>query len=115
MFSFEKPRKPTPPPQPPRKKAMKIYIAGKITGLGDYRVFFTETKRELTGKGHIVLNPAELPEGMTPGDYMRICFAMIDTADAVYFMRGYRESRGAMVEMEYCKYIGKPIIHQEGP
>lgn len=43
---------------------MKIYIAGKITGDPKYRDRFRGEAEKLEGLGHIVLNPAELPEGM---------------------------------------------------
>lgn len=90
---------------------MKIYIAGKITGDPDYRAKFAETADALreAGAADVILNPAELPEGMTPGDYMRICFAMIDTADEVVFLPGWPASAGASVERVYCAYIGKPV------
>ncbi len=61
-------------------------------------------------QGHIVLNPAELPEGMRPADYMRICFAMIDTADAIYLLENWEYSRGASVEKDYAIYTGKSVI-----
>ena len=61
-------------------------------------------------QGHIVLNPAELPEGMLPADYMRICFAMIDTADAIYLLKGWYSSSGASIERNYAMYTGKSIL-----
>ena len=86
---------------------MKIYIAGKITGDPKYRDRFREEAEKLEGLGHIVLNPAELPEGMEAADYMRICMAMIDVADAVVFLPDAAESAGARLEMAYCEYIEK--------
>ena len=64
-------------------------------------------------RGYTVLTPAALPEGMWPADYMRICFAMIDTADAVAFLPGWGASVGAWVEHAYCCYIDKNIRHFE--
>lgn len=86
---------------------MKVYIAGKITGDPDYRAKFKTAQMLLEGMGHIVLNPATLPGGMTNADYMRICFAMIDTADAVAFLQDWRDSPGACLERSYCVQIGK--------
>ena len=86
---------------------MKIYIAGKITGDPDYRAKFADAQRQIEAQGHIALNPATLPEGMEPKDYMRICFAMIDVADAVVFLPDAAESAGARLEMAYCEYIEK--------
>lgn len=87
---------------------MKIYIAGKITGDPKYRDRFREEAEKLEGLGHIVLNPAELPEGMSKAEYMRICFAMIDCADTVFLLPDWQGSPGAQLELAYCRYIGKP-------
>lgn len=89
----------------------KIYIAGKITGDPNYQLKFIRARQHLTKEGYTVLTPAVLPEGMTKADYMKICFAMIDVADAVAFLPDYLDSQGAMVEMAYCQYIGKEIFH----
>ena len=86
---------------------MKVYLAGKITGDPGYREKFSTAKSALEQTGHIVLSPAELPEGMKPEDYMRICFSMIDSADVVVFLPDWFRSRGASLEYEYCAYIGK--------
>lgn len=89
---------------------MKIYIAGKITGNPNYKAEFDYHAIAYEAEGHIVLNPAELPEGMNPEDYMRICIAMIDVADKVYFLPGWYGSVAARLEYDYCKYTGKPVI-----
>lgn len=86
---------------------MKIYIAGKITGDPGYREKFRKAAEELGKWGYTALSPAELPEGMATADYMRICFAMIDVADAVVFLPDAAESAGARLEMAYCEYIEK--------
>ena len=88
---------------------IKIYIAGKISGDNKYKQKFKKTKEKYEKEGHIVLNPACLPEGMKKSDYMRICFAMIDSADMVIFLPDYTDSKGAQVELCYCKYIEKSI------
>jgi hypothetical protein len=86
---------------------MKIYIAGKITGDPKYRDRFREEAEKLEGLGHIVLNPAELPEGMSKAEYMRICLTMIDCADTVFLLPGWEQSAGARLEVNYCLYTGK--------
>lgn len=86
---------------------MKIYIAGKIAGDRRYRAKFREAAKSLAALGHVILNPATLPDGMEQADYMRICLAMLDTADLAVFLPDYRESRGAVVEWAYCQRIGK--------
>ena len=94
---------------------MKIYIAGRITGDPDYYEKFREAQVELEAQGHIVLNPAELPQGMHGEEYMRICFAMIDCADVVGMLSDWHESAGARLEHSYCNYIGKnTFLIEEG-
>lgn len=88
---------------------MKVYIAGKITGDPGYRDKFAAAEIQLGRQGNTVLNPAELPEGMTPADYMRICLAMIDVADSVVFLPDATNSAGARLEKAYCKYVGKEM------
>ena len=88
---------------------VKIYIAGKITGDPGYKAKFDAVAAEYKKKGYIVLNPSWMPQGMRPADYMRICFAMIDTADVVAFMPGYETSPGAQLELQYCLYTEKSV------
>ncbi len=88
---------------------MKVYIAGKITGDTDYYAKFALAERKIRDAGHIVLNPAKLPERMRREDYMRICFAMIDVADEVWTLPSAHMSEGALLEIQYCDYIRKPV------
>ena len=91
----------------------KIFISGKITGDPNYKAKFAAAEAFYKKKGYTVLNPAVLPGDMQPADYMRICFAMIDTADAVAFLPDYHRSPGAELELNYCCYIEKNIHHFE--
>ena len=89
--------------------ATKIYIAGKITGDPDYKAKFEAAAEAYKKKGYTVLCPSWMPAGMQPADYMRICFAMIDTADVVAFLPGYETSPGAQLELQYCLYTDKSV------
>ena len=92
---------------------MKAYIAGKITGDKNYRRKFQTAREKLEEHGFTVINPAELPEGMRPEDYMRICLAMMDSADIVAFLPDYDQSRGARLEWEWCQYVSKQTMYLE--
>lgn len=92
---------------------MKAYISGKITGDSQYREKFQRAQKALQKEGFIVLNPAELPDGMLPSDYMRICFAMMECADVVAFLPDYSQSRGARMEFDWCQYTGKMTMFLE--
>ncbi len=42
---------------------------------------------------------------------MRICFAMLDSANVVAFLPDYELSKGAMLEWSYCQYVGKQTYY----
>lgn len=96
---------------------MKIYIAGKITGLNRARVElkFQVTAGILAREGHDVFYPTILPdyESVPHEDYMHICFAMIDVCDAVYMQEDWQQSKGARMELEYAKSHGKRILYED--
>ena len=92
---------------------MKAYIAGKISGDSTYREKFKTAEQALSNQGFVALNPADLPEGMNPADYMRICFAMMESADIVAFLPDYEQSRGAQLEWSWCQYAGKQTMYLE--
>lgn len=72
---------------------MKVYIAGPMSGLPNFnRAAFNHAHFHLWSKGHIVLNPARLPDGLTQGEYMDICLAMLRCADAIYMLEGWEHS-----------------------
>ncbi len=92
----------------------KIYIAGKITGEPNYKDKFANMESELLKiPGTTVINPAALPTGLEPADYARICFAMINSSDIVVFAPNYKKSQGALLEMQYCRYIQKTWVFFE--
>ena len=90
------------------EKKKVIYIAGRITGVNEYWKPFEEAEDILTAMGYIVLTPTRLPWNLDNDKAMKICLAMIEQSDAVYFLPGWNMSVGANLEMHYCKYIGKP-------
>lgn len=89
---------------------MIIYIAGKIQGDPEYKRKFAKAAEWVRSLGDTALNPARHPAGLTKADYMRMNFAMIDTADMVYFLPDWQDSEGARLERAYCDYVGKGYI-----
>lgn len=93
---------------------MRVYIAGAMTGKFYYKEPFMVAERELKELGHIVVNPAYLPEGLA--DYFEINKAMIDQCDGIYVLEGWAKSVGTKKEIEYCKSKGwrdaEQIIYQ---
>ena len=90
-------------------KTNVIYLAGPITGVPNYKEIFRQYECDLALKGYTVLNPTNtLPVGLTNEQYMHTCLSLIDCADAVLFLPGAEDSKGAQCEFHYCRYIGKP-------
>lgn len=93
---------------------MIVYIAGPITGRPGYnRNHFETASIELMQKGHVVLNPSSLPEGLPEKAYMPICMAMLEQADAIYLLKGWTDSLGARTEHLYALRQNKKIIEEE--
>ncbi len=93
---------------------MRVYIAGTMTGKFNYKEPFMRAEQNIKALGHIVVNPAYLPEGL--GDYFEINKAMIDQCDGIYVLAGSKASVGTQKEIEYCKskgwLEGKEIIRE---
>lgn len=93
---------------------MVLYIAGKMSNLPDLgKERFRAAAERLRAKGYVVLNPAELPDGMPVVRYMPICLAMLQAADAIYLLGNWKDSTGARLELQYARYQGKDIMFEE--
>ena len=89
----------------------KVYLAGKITGDPNYREKFAAAAKKLEERaGVTVISPAVTPEGLKKADYMRICFAMLESADTAVFLPDWEDSPGAQLEKHWCEYVGKKMV-----
>ncbi len=95
-------------------RKIKVYIAGPMTGLPDFnRGAFFEAGGVLLDNGHLVLNPAILPDGLEHGEYMKICLPMIDAAEAMVMLPGWEKSKGANMEYQYALIKRIPVFEAE--
>lgn len=97
---------------------MKIYISGPVTGTEDYMERFAAVEKEMEAEGYDVINPAKinkhLPAPATSyEEYMKVSLLLLSFADEIYMMRGWERSRGASLEYEYAKTMGKTIRKQK--
>ena len=91
----------------------KVYIAGKITGLTNYKELFDIAAKELNSKGYATMNPSLMTGGFEWDEYMHVYFAMIDVCTTCYFLSNWKYSKGAKLEHEYAIVKGKHIEYQE--
>lgn len=92
---------------------MKIYIAGPMTGYDDFnRPMFNAVAQQVTNSGHVALNPATLPGGLSQREYMDICMAMLRCADAIHMLHGWASSEGAVAEHAMAKKLGIKTSYQ---
>lgn len=88
---------------------MKLYIAGPMTGLPEFNrpAFFTAAE-QLEAAGYDVVNPArrEVDPAKTWADYMRDGIRDVLEVDGVALLPGWRDSRGAQLEVHVAEALG---------
>jgi len=93
---------------------MRVYISGPITNNPYAFPEFNLAETRLKKEGHEVINPAAL-NGVIQfkaahAEYMRICLPLLDLADAIYMIDGWRASAGACIEYGYALAQDKIIV-----
>lgn len=92
---------------------MRVYIAGPMTGIqGFNRSEFHSAATLLSSDGHVVLNPAILPDGLSDSQYMDICLAMLRCASGIYMLSGWEHSAGARAENAIAEKLGISVMYQ---
>lgn len=90
---------------------MRIYIAGSITNNPNYMHDFEKAEKELLERGHEVLNPAK-NNGSSYKEYIDKGLKQLMSSEAVFMLKGYQESKGALLEHYYAQAVGIEIIYQ---
>lgn len=95
---------------------MKIFISGPVSGTTDYMERFGNAQKYLESLGHSVINPmlvtSNLPEDTTQREYLSLDLIMLCMCDAVYMLKGYAKSRGALAELNTAKSVGCKIFYE---
>ena len=104
------------------RKPLKVFPSGPISSrMETYKAEFDDAARIVIEAGHLPLNPATLPIGMESRDYMRICLAMLDSADLLLQLPGWGKSAGAIAERTVAMKTGvesltlEDFIREYGP
>lgn len=96
---------------------MIIYIAGPMTGLkGFNRDSFAIAERALKAQGHEVRNPACLGTDWSKyQDYIEVGLVMLRQCEAIVFLPGSKNSKGARIEAraaaEYNIPTASTLLH----
>lgn len=77
-----------------------------------YDCHYVGVAQQMLSGGHVALNPATLPDGLSQREYMDICLAMLRCADAIHMLHGWQESDGAVAEHAMAKKLGIKISYQ---
>lgn len=87
-----------------------IYIAGRIKGDPDFMAKFAEAEAVFACESQVVLNPAKLLKGLDDEKCLPVCLQLIELADVVMMLPGWRHSLGATTEAHYAMRQGKPVV-----
>lgn len=98
---------------------MKVYIAGKITGLvyEDALRLFADAENAVKQLGYEPCNP--MKENGLDGDgneypwatYMKRDIPHLLSCDGIYLLPNWRESKGATLEHHIATELGMEVIH----
>lgn len=94
-----------------------IYIAGPMTGIENHNFeAFNAAAELLEAKGFEVVNPAShgVVVGASWADYLRYDIQRLSECGAVFFLRGWENSPGAMLEWTIARQLGLSLRFQDG-
>lgn len=112
---------------PTETGATYVYLSGPMSNIPEYNFpLFKGAARDLRVSGYSVLSPAELDEaeGVTPSpggvapdpkDYARYLARDIQLIaqrgiNGIVVLPGWRNSRGARTEVQFCRALGLPVL-----
>jgi hypothetical protein len=94
-----------------------IFISGKITGLPVevYTQNFATAEYFLIKNGYDVVNPLTITKDIPPNDYAKLlakCIEKLISCDAIFMLKGWQDSKGALIENYTAVTLGKEILFE---
>lgn len=93
--------------------AMKIYIAGKVSGMriDECTMKFGIAQKLIEAQGHEAVNPLQIVNDWhaTWPNAMKKCLAALMECDAIYPLPCALDSRGAMIELDLARKLEIPL------
>jgi hypothetical protein len=95
------------------QKNMKIYIAGKISGLpkSEYTAKFLQAELALRAAGYEPVNPCTfgIADNAPLHEALPVCKPHFDQCQAVYLLSDWEDSQGAIMEKSWAIHQGMKI------
>ncbi len=94
----------------------KCYVAGKMKGIeNEYGKLFEIGKKEVEQMGYVPVSPTDLPHnhGKTEPEFLCEDFAALLECDAIYLLKNWPASPGALKEFAIATWTNKTIIFQD--
>jgi len=92
---------------------MKVYLAGKVTGLRIQDVFvkFGVAEYQLKRRGHTVVNPLRLvSQRWDWKKCMEVCITELVKCNAIYLLPDWYDSRGAKLEYHIAQELNLKLL-----
>lgn len=97
---------------------IRIYIAGKVTGLPIHEVTlkFGKVQKQLQDMGFYVINPLQVVSEKANGWHttwqtaMKVCISEMMTADALFLLPCHQDSKGALIEKNIATQLQMPCF-----
>ena len=93
----------------------KIYISGKISGIeNEAPKLFKDAENYLNKIGYYPINPMELNHNHDKSwhSYMKEDVKALCDCDKIYMLSNYKDSKGAIIELEIANYLGIDVMFQ---
>lgn len=93
----------------------KMYIAGPVTGVPNYKEAFIKAKDmwDMECIYDDIITPLDICEDHWGWKRCMIhCLWKLIWCDTVYFLNGFENSRGASIEHKVSKFLNKEIIYE---
>ena len=91
-----------------------VYLSGPMRGYpNENRPAFNALARILRSLGFVVINPCETAGGeshLSAQWFMAVDIHLLQQANAIFLMEGWRESRGAKTEAVVASAVGIPLL-----
>ena len=94
------------------KDSRIVYISGSITNNPNYKEDFEKAEKNLLKDYDSVINPTKLPvfHDKTWESYMKTTLAELLECDAIFMVKGWQESRGAVIEYNLASELGLALL-----